>query len=334
MRNLLMCLLTALVLVITFTHNAQADPSVVIVSPPAHLEDATRRALEAWKIPLRSVNSPVPSAEMPGASDSAKSLCEAWGARALVWITVNDDGPALWVYDRDDDRVAVRRLSIAPPFDEASAASVALTIKTLLMHSATAPQESRFGATKPPDAMGGNAPAPLRVAGDAHWFAEGSLHARHSVADDQSLELRMTMALSRSWAQWQIGTAATVGPGRSVEGETFRGHFTDLALSLWVRRPLQFGRWRLSPELSGALHATKISGSLLANNRGVVDRRFNPSLGVGFIVSRRFKRVALGIGVRSNLFLRSQRYLVADRAVLDLPTADVEVGAYLSVPLL
>lgn len=334
LRNIrisLLCAVLASAVVITFTHKAYADNSVVLVNPPTHLEDATRLALAAWKIPLQTTDSPAPSADMPGASDSARALCTELDARALVWITVNDDGPALWVYDIDDDRVAVRRLTIAPPFDQASAASVALTIKTLLMHSATAPPESRFGAT--PVASSAGSPSPPQLpAPAALWFAEGALFARHSLADDDSLELRMSLAVRRSWHHYQLGVAATVGPGRTVNGDSFRGHFSDLGLSMWIRRPWHLGRWQLSPELNAALHATKISGTLLSTNTGIADRRFNPSLGLGTMLVRSFARVSLGLGVRSSLFLRSQRYLVGGRSVLDLPTVDVEVGAYLSVP--
>jgi hypothetical protein len=315
--------LSALLVVITFTHSARAQEPIVLVNPPALLEEATGTALVAWELRLQSIQAELPSESMPGARDGALALTQEFGARAVIWITSNDDGPALWVYDAEDDRVVVRRLSVAPPFDEASAAAVALSIKTLLMHSRTAPEEERFGATE-------SRSIPMPV--PEQWIFEAQGGMRHSLADDDSLEARVLLGLTRALGRLELGASLALGPGRTIAESSFQGHYSDVAFGAHLRHPIRWRNWTLSPELGAALHATKISGTLTSDNRAVAVRRFNPSIAAGAFLLREFPRIRAGIGARSNLFTRTQRYLVAGAPVLDLPTVDLEVGAYVAVP--
>jgi hypothetical protein len=327
----LITLCVAACLVITLPHSAEAQEPIVLVNPPALLEEATSKALVAWQLRLRSIEAVVPSESMPGARDSAQALSATYQARAVVWLTSNDDGPALWVYDADDDRVAVRKLSVTPPFDEASAASVALSIKTLLMHSNTAPAEERFGA-EPNSTILEEPVARATMPAAMTWFFEAQGSGRHSLANDDSLEMRVALGISRLVGPMEVGAALVLGPGRTIAAPEFRGHYSDIAFATHLRYPMHWGSWSLTPSVGASLHATKISGTLSENNRVVAASRENPSLAAGVFATRSWERIRFGIGVRTDLFLRSQRYLVKDEPVLDLPTADVEVGTYVALP--
>lgn len=109
-------LMTCLVLgaLVTWPHRGEAraeGQAVLLVAPPENLSEATATALASWNLQVRSLQAQIPSESMPGARDAAAVLADEQGARALVWITENQDGPALWLYDAEDDRVVVRRLS-------------------------------------------------------------------------------------------------------------------------------------------------------------------------------------------------------------------------------
>ena len=119
---------------------------VVLVSPGAELEQAARAALEPWSVQLTVVAGPSPGATAPFANEAARAIAEANHAGAVVWVSQHDAGYALWVFDLASHRVTERALGTGPPFDEATAAAVALSVKTLLRHSAVAPEAERFGA--------------------------------------------------------------------------------------------------------------------------------------------------------------------------------------------
>src|SRR5581483_9342746 len=63
---------------------------------------------------------------------------------AVAWVTTTPARQSLlWLYDAQTDQMTVRSLSVSPPFGEASAAAVALTLKTLLRSTAIAPEAER-----------------------------------------------------------------------------------------------------------------------------------------------------------------------------------------------
>src|SRR5690606_12672809 len=104
-------------------------------------------ALAPWPVSIEKVQiSKALSESMPGARRGASRISVQEQASAVVWLTSNADGHAIWMYDANDDRVVVRELLVSQPLDEAGAASAALSLKSLLMHSHSAPEAERFGA--------------------------------------------------------------------------------------------------------------------------------------------------------------------------------------------
>lgn len=63
---------------------------------------------------------------------SARTIAQAHGARAVVWLDRDPAGFALWVHDAYNDR-SVSRAAPSPPFSSSIAASLALSVKTTLM---------------------------------------------------------------------------------------------------------------------------------------------------------------------------------------------------------
>jgi hypothetical protein len=117
-----------------------------LVNPGAELERAARVALEPWHVKLVILTAPTPGATAPRANQAARALARAEDCDAVVWISEHERGHALWIYDRAADHAVALTLATPPPFDGPTAAAVALSIKTLLRHSTTAPPRERFGA--------------------------------------------------------------------------------------------------------------------------------------------------------------------------------------------
>lgn len=329
-RQVAVC--AALATLATYAHSTQANTPVLLVSPPKELRAATTMALTPWDLHVEVIDEIVPSETMPGARDRAKLLAEQHQARAIVWLTTNKDGAALWVYDAQDDRVIVRRLSVTLPLDEATAASVALSIKTLLMHSQAAPPEQRFGAEESSNPA--FTPTSQTSSPPSVWSLEVQGLARHSLADDGSTEIRLGLGLSRRLRALDLAAGLILGPGRSVDSPGLQGHYSDFTLGVELRYPTTITDWTLTPSLLASAHWTEIEGTLGGTDARVSATRLNPSLGAGLLVMRRVGILRVGLRAQSSYFLRSQRYLVSGEPVLDLPSADFEFGAHIALPFL
>lgn len=119
---------------------------VVLLDPGVELTRAARVALEPWQVELVVVSAPTPGATAPATHERARDIARTQDAVAVVWTSASSGGYALWMFARAGEHVVARHLSIMPPFDAVSAAAVALSIKTLLRHSETAPVAERYGA--------------------------------------------------------------------------------------------------------------------------------------------------------------------------------------------
>ena len=82
-----------------------------------------------------------------------------------------------------------------------------------------------------------------------------------------------------------------------------------------------------------AMHRTHLDGTLAAGGISVEDTRYNPSLALGGALEVPLGAARFGLGLRTRYYTRSQRYLVQNAPVLDLPTVDVEVGLFVGIPL-
>jgi hypothetical protein len=126
------------------TARAQTETRVVLATREPALEIALEAALAPWHVTLIVDDAATPGASMPSSATRGADLSRAHDASAVAWLSSDESGAvALWIYDRESDRVLARALTVAPPFDEATADAVALSIKTLLRHSSAAPAAER-----------------------------------------------------------------------------------------------------------------------------------------------------------------------------------------------
>jgi hypothetical protein len=343
-----------------------AAPRVVLVDPGASLESATRASLEPWNVDVLVVQSPSPGATMPGTSEAARAVALAHAALAVVWVSEDAAGFALWIYDADTDQVSARALTTPPPFDALAAAGVALAIKTLLRHSAVAPESERFGAEVAPSTAPAREPEPEPTAPEAapepvvarelevepapapepaaepapsspaRFELEGRGGARFGSTDPDAAELRLGLGFAYFPSAGPLGAFIRVasGPGVATRDDFFEGRLTDTEVMIGGAVRWAFGRVRIGAGLGATMHVTLLDGTALTTGASVEVVRVNPSLDVTLafdvLVSRSFR---IGLHAGGAWRIRTQRYLVEENVVLSVSPMAFEtalvVGAML-----
>jgi hypothetical protein len=303
---------------------AQDAPRVVLVGRDATLEAALHAALAPWHVALVTLEAPSPGASMPAAVSEGARIADAEHADAVVWVSRDAEGAfALWTYDHAHQRVLARPLPVGPPFDEASADSVALAIKTLLRHSDAAPASERL--VEPPS----TSEVRVELGGGVRAFA----------ASPEQVEPRATVGLS-FWPRALgsiLGVALVVrgGTGLSVERTALDARLWTFDVALGLR-----GRFVIVRELDvtfgldiGAL-TSWLDGRVLTDMHHVSDADVGPGALVWAEIGVRplaALRIALRVGALVNG--RTRTYLVRGEAQADTRPAALDAELLLEVPI-
>lgn len=344
---------------------AQAQARVVLISPGPELEDAARAALEPWQVEVVVLDTESPGATAPRANEVARTIALQHAATAVVWVSAHDQGYALWVYDLASQRVIERPLNTEPPFDQATAAAVALSVKTLLRHSSTAPQDERYGAANGADDEDQVLPAAAPVADatapgpDEHLVqAAETPHVSPANAPRRASELDVAVsaglgmnftdsssAVSRFGAAvvwWPHakhfggGVSVLAGPGIRITQPALSGRVVDTAASaaFYARTDPQRAL-RVSAAAGAGLHVIALDGSLPSEVSHTSVTRVAPALELSLHVDY-WIASELFVGVRGGaaLLLRTERYFVREERVLELSRVTFDAGLALgfSVP--
>ncbi len=296
--------------------------SVALVAADPELARATAAALAAWEVNVIQVDAGTPGATMPEAANAAEAIAATYSARAVVWMTA-DGQPALWVYDVTTGRALALRLSSAPPFDEPTAAAVALTIKTLLRYGETAPPDERYVAARE-----------RRTEFALEASAVGC--ARVEPSEPWEPRLALTALYRPRWTGPVIlAVSLRGGPGLEVEETDFVGHYTDGVLAVGARLDLAIGdRISVVPSLGLTLHRASLSGTSLSQME-TADRSFtDPGGDAGVRLELQvYEGVRIATVAEVGYLFRRQRFLVGMAEVFDVPALGVNVGVALQVPL-
>ena len=310
----------------------QPAERVLLVAPPAGLEPAVRAALSAWPITVvvdDADDIPSPGPSMPGSAERARALAARHRAGAVVWLS--DDGGgghALWIYDRASRRTAARRLTRTPPFDEPTAAAVALSIKTLLRHSSVVPAVERYGVEE----------ARVEIASRPPRLLIDTLAGARIRPRGPGAEPRLGVGVRAAIARLALAARFHVGPGVSVDAPRFTGQFSDLQLAGGLAARIPLGRGlELWPGAGASLHFTEIDGAVPGQANRARARRVNPTVDGGLSLELGLPRwpwLRLSASAGASYAIRRQIYLVGGEPVLTLRRVELEIGAALSVTLL
>jgi hypothetical protein len=372
-KHLLVGPLVVLAAVLLVGPGLAAETRILVLNPDRNLLNAVSVALSPWGLRVVPVQGTNPPADPTQATGSARAIAQAQAAGALLWITEAPGGPAsLWMYDAQTEQLTVRPLPKAPPYDDAAAAAMALTIKTLLRSSTAAPQQERtepptLPTTVPtPGTAEATQPPPPAVAAPAARAAEpASAPATRAEGEPSTL----APAPSRhSWrlhvmalAQTPTGTSATfaaragiagswwpsrwgehvgfglgvlAGPNIDVLAPGFVGNFGDVDVGADARARLGGSSLSLEIGAGPSVHVTSLSGTGVASDRSTSVARVDPAIEVEAVADIALgARVRLGPLVGASLLLRTQRYSLEGDLVLRMPTAVFDLGGRVSLAL-
>ena len=319
---------------------------VVVIDVDPRVADALVVALSAWSLTVVRARGPTPTLDFDAASARARAIAAEQHAGAVVWIVPPrppDEQATLWVYDAETLQLAVRPLSAWQPFDDAGAAAVALSVKTVLRASPLSTPEPPPEATRPPrpeaPAPAGPPPpvAPSLSSPPGAWRVETTLAVRAPTGASDVVEPRAALGASVWPASFRghggIGLDIQAGPGVSAEPPEFEGELREFSFEATARVRAQAGRW-FALELEGGpgLFLTSLSGHVRPNGPDLNALRLDPSLALGGVVDvRASARVSVGVLVDGSALLRFQRYWLDGAPLLSGPAVIVLTGLRLSV---
>jgi hypothetical protein len=331
------------------------DELVVVLQLPEGLSCALTAALEPWGLEVRSSNESL-GPSMPSTSLGARRISQAYGARLVVWVAEDSEGSALWVYDAQQDR-AVARSVPPPPYDDAIAAALALSVKTVVRMVGVGPEASPDAATRPaveePAVPEVPAPAPDNPPADELPSLSEEQHAPSLFlsgygglrsAGGDGLPWRYGGGLR--WAPWGAwsgprswiwaGISAESGVSRSVDSAAFNGELSDYAgeFSVGFARSVT-SRLALGGVVSAGVSVASLSGSVRsADSSFSTERtRLNPAVMLAAEVQFRAGPIAFFLQPAGGTWLKQQRYVASNDTVLYTPQLTGRLAAGLLVDM-
>ncbi|WP_394829142.1 hypothetical protein [Pendulispora albinea] len=281
------------------------------VRAPQRVEHAVAIALTPWEIETVPLES---SAERPMLTRDARRVAAQKEVDAVAWLVESEGERAIWLYDARDDQAVTRPVS-SGEIDDASAAAIALSLKTLLRASTVAPPQERLGG---------------RAESQGHGIGIFRLELDGGTRLNASGETFFEPRVGFSVAFWprlfedRLGLALRLeeGPGWSLDTTpAYLGRFADHTVSAAIRGRIPLGSvLALEPGVGGALHITTITGGW-SNGRPPIDAsRTHPALEVSLGLSATVARWALfGARVGGSYWGDDQRYGGPALTILELP---------------
>jgi hypothetical protein len=321
-----------------------SEGRVLAIDVDSRVADALVVALSPWNLTVVRAPGPVPAPDFDAASARARVMAADQHAGAVVWLEPPrppDEQPTLWVYDAQTLELAVRPLSVWAPFDDARAAAVALSVKTVLRASPLvapepAPEPASAPAPAPEHAPApAPAPAPEHSEPPARWWFETFVGGRAPTG--AALEARAGVGGSfwpaRFGGHLGVGADVQAGPGVAVATRAFQGELRQASLDLNARVRGAAASW-LGLEAGGGVGfvLASLDGQAVPEGTSEHALRFDPALDVTAVADCAITpRVSLGALAMGSAFLRFQRYTLDGASLLDAPPLVMLLGLRLSV---
>jgi hypothetical protein len=319
-----------------FADDEHAGKVVAVHADPTFL-DATRVALVSWHVDVVTSDAAMPGTNLDVALESARRIARAEDARAVVWI----EGGSLWVYDDRAHAIAVRPLPSPPPWDEATSAAIALTVKTLLLSAFEAPQETH--STLPhreheaPPTKKKTPPAPPAAIHTVRILTLAGLRVPTNASDKAAARFGVDLTYFPSFAKGRAGLALTTDVGPSVlvdHAPYFAGTFTDVIGAAQIRLRLPLRSWLgLELGVGPGVHFSALEGSSaslgLAGRVTRIDGSIEAMLGTE--LSWKILRVSPIVG--TSFLLHYQHYAASGVQILDVPRGQMLYALRIGVEL-
>jgi len=314
-----------------------AGRRVALLHGDPELQRALALALAAWDVETLPLDVRLSEESQVEASVGAAELARSLHLEAIVWVSPTFDGSRLTVFDAHTGELTARSLPERPPFASTTAASLALTVKTVLRPSVELPTEPPPSPSPSPPVVpqqpakseatvaspsARSARVWVRTSLGAEWLARQEVQARWALATTLWLGPRR-----------RLGAALRVSGGVGVDVDTpeLSGRYRDLAFGLggeW--RWLDAGAVSSAFGLGAGLRAATLGGTL-SDGSPVAVTRYNASLDTDFRLDLHVTRgVFVGLDLSGCFFLRYQRFLMLGQPVFApfrfSPSAGVSLG--------
>ena len=330
-----------------------ATPKVVVLSGYPTLDRALRMSLAPWSMRLEVVTARSPGSTMPISAVRARVLAEELSADALVWVSETTDGAVLWVHDARTGNVTARTTP-GPPFDLATAAALALSVKTVLRASGLAPEgrerepeEAPEPARRPTPAVEPVAPATEAPAPppdetlderppprELDWVAlpeptwQLVVHGALRIGAFDPAEDGARYGLQLRWSPWAESSSDWRGLWFGLDAETstpwvvsrpeFEGEYWDIAPGLCVGMMRALSKvLQVGAQVTGSLHFVSLSGTLTTTSTHASISTLSPSLLVQPELGFRVGNVTFLLQPGIGTFLKRQAYLRSDVEFLE-----------------
>jgi hypothetical protein len=290
-----------------------APVRVVLLGPPGELEAAVRAALAPWRVVIL-VEPPV----IPGDIGAAAAIADQHQANAVAWV----DRGSLVVFEHSEPEL-VRRP--AEPLDEATAASLALTLKTLLrLPPEPPPPPPEPALVAPAPAVAAPAATPPRP---RPWRVTAAVGARLRSAG--TLEPRLTVRGERALGPVAAALSLAVGTGVDVDSADYRGTWTDSAAGAALVVPVAVGSWRIAAGPGLSVHRTVIDGEFQGNGGDGEATRTETNLGIDgeLEVARGWGPISAGVRLGASFVPYRQDFLTRGSNVFEVSPLELEIAA-------
>lgn len=318
-----------------FADDAHAGKVVAVHADPRFV-DATRVALVSWHVDVVASDADLPGTNLDVALRAAQRIARAEDARAVVWI----EGGSLWVYDGRAHAVAVRPLPSPPPWDEATSAAIALTVKTLLLSAFEAPQETHtplpIREHEPPPKKKTPSAQPVAIH-TVRILTLAGVRVPTNASDKAAARFGADLTYFPSFARGRAGLAITTDVGPSVlvdHAPYFAGTFTDVIGSAQLRLRIPLRTWfGLEIGAGPGVHFSALEGS--SSSLGLAGRvtRVDGSIEAMLAAELSWKILRVSPLVGTSFLLHYQHYAASGVEVLDVPRGQMLYALRIGVEL-
>jgi hypothetical protein len=274
-------------------------------------------ALEPWRIEVIA---------LPGnlaglSSQRARAVAEEQRAGAVIWVKASQEGHVLELYDAHSGQVMSRALPSGPPFSEPVAASLALSIKTMLRNGPLAPAHGRGpGAWARPDLV---------------------IDSRVGLRTPEALGPELRFGVALVWrprfkgSSYGLAAKVDTGLGVSLDVNNFVGSVTEIAFGMEaLRRIVLTRRIEVDGLLGGSLRRTYVRGLIGEARREGEILRWNGSADAGLVLrARLLSALYVDAQVIGSYLPRRQDYVLYGMPIISSPRYAVEAGVGFGVAI-
>lgn len=297
-----------------------AERRVGLVLGDRELQRQLELALQAWDVETLTLDVTAPAVTQPEAMNQAAELAVRLRLDGVVWVTDAAEGPLLWVYDARRGDLTTRSIAERPPFGSATAAGLALSVKTTLRASVEpssppppppAPSPAPVvPLVKEPPPLPRSRSSPLAVSRtQVDAGVDGQLVAERAGRAWYSLHGALWLGASRRAG---LGLRVGFGSAVSVEAESLRARFHETAFGPSLELRLVTSSVFAVQAFGGAtLHVATLEGVLTHESLPKHVNRYNVALDLGGRIHFRMARGTLiGLQLGASYFLGYQRFMV------------------------